>query len=290
MIAAHRLGRRAAVATALAALLIVANALPATSGASFSRDASGAASFEAAADFGPIPVSGLMWWLDSSEGSTMFTDAACSTAASIGDEVKCWQDVRPGGAAVTTASSGPVWNPTALNGLHPLRFTQYQLLAGPDLLGGSASDLYVAAVLRENASSNIDFIISLNGSVTDVNTRTSLLSAANLDRAWNFDAGSAWERATVPAGATSVGDVTLLSMWKDSDADENGIRLDRGTTYLSSTSNPATTSGGLTLGTLDWGSLVENKDIAELLIYDRMPTPTEQAQVQDYLQTKWATP
>ena len=52
----------------------------------------------------PTEVPGLVLWLDANDINTLFTNAACSTAAGSGDTIGCWQDKSGSGSHVTEIS------------------------------------------------------------------------------------------------------------------------------------------------------------------------------------------
>lgn len=273
----------------LVALVLLATLAPETSGATFTRPTRNESAFTAASSWPVVPSSGLVWWLDASNAGTLFSNTSCTTPAGVGVEVECWQDVRFGGSQLT-ASDGPVRNGTGINGLSTLQFTPNQRIFGPDLLGGSVSDLHVFAVLRENTGSS-DFFISLHGTSTGAWARLSLHSPWSTTREWYWDPGNAYaSRATSAAGVTSVGDVTLVTAWMDATGATNGLRLDSTLQYLSSSTSAADTTGGLSVGTQDGTHVVTDRDLAELLVYDRYLTTGEQTAVEDYLRSKWDTP
>ncbi|MFN8050665.1 MAG: hypothetical protein U0Q22_04475 [Acidimicrobiales bacterium] len=275
----------ALIVTALGLTTLAAFA-PESSGATFTASGRSSAQF-AAADSVPFTMTGLVWWLDASRSSTVFSDTACTIPAPSLTEVKCWHDARPTEQAVTAPSAGPM-RTTTINGRSSLDFKPNQRLAGVDRLGGSNSALTVFAVLRENQASNDEFL-SLNGTDT-TGTRVSLHTPWS-SRVWFWDAGDTGNnRSQSATGVTPVGAVTLLTAWKDVAGGHNGFRLNRGTTYLSNSSTPAITTGGLSIGTQSAGMIVNDRDVAELLVYDRYLSSTDITAVETYLRTKWGTP
>ena len=52
----------------------------------------------------PSDVSHLVLWLDADDTSTLFTDSSCTTSASSGNTIACWQDKSGSGSHVTQIS------------------------------------------------------------------------------------------------------------------------------------------------------------------------------------------
>ncbi len=55
--------------------------------------------------FAPTDIAGLQFWLDAADTSTLFTDSACSLAATDGNAIGCWQDKSSLGNDATTSGS-----------------------------------------------------------------------------------------------------------------------------------------------------------------------------------------
>ncbi|MEZ5322123.1 MAG: hypothetical protein R2698_08640 [Microthrixaceae bacterium] len=198
--------------------------------------------------------------------------------------MRCWRDVRAGHDAVSTAGAAATWTTTAINGLPPVRFTANAALTGPDLLHDPA-DVEILAVTRENARVT-NALISLNSDV-DTSPGRWFMHMPWSNGCFYFDPGDHYDNRTYRCGAATVGDPTLVTAYKDSVAARNGLRINRGADALSSGYSIGSTAGGIRLGRTQ---VPPNHDIAELLVFDRRLTAGEQTQMEDYLQTKWATP
>ncbi|MEZ5322830.1 MAG: S24/S26 family peptidase [Microthrixaceae bacterium] len=252
------------------------------SNAEFAGSTGTAGSFTAGA-WKPV-TAGLVWWLGASSPGTLFSDDSCSTGATPGGEVRCWRDVRPGHDEITTSGTPMTWTTSTINGLAPVRVDNAGELRGPDLLN-SPADIQLFVVVRENARVP-DWTLSLHGTNNGANNRWSMhLPWSN--GCYYFDPGDATQNRASVCNVTNVGDATLVDAYKDSSAGHNGLRINRGTGALSSGYSAASTSGGLRIGYID---NAPNIDYAELLIYDRRLSTSEQAQVESYLRIKWATP
>jgi len=75
--------------------------------------------------FTPASISGLQLWLDASDGSTLFTDSAGTTAATAdGDPIGCWKD-KSGNAKNAIQANGqkkPVLKINAKNSKNTIRY------------------------------------------------------------------------------------------------------------------------------------------------------------------------
>ena len=233
----------------------------------------------------PAFVPGLVLWLDGSDAATQFTDAACTTPVGAdGDAVRCWQDRSTSEVSLVAGSANPATHETGrINGRSTVRLAQVggveASLVGPDVLGGSAADLQVFLVSRENVRGGIN-LLSLDGTTFTASRRLSL-HAPYGNGSWYWDAATQTADRAI-AGPTAVGATTLASLWKDSAAGSNGLRLNGVLTGVSAGSTPAVTTGGVRLG-----YLTPDHDIAEVLVYDRRLAPAEEAALEAYLAAKW---
>jgi surface protein len=217
-------------------------------------------------------ASAATWWLD-----------ATTSVATSGTAVTSWTSrAGTGVLTVPSGSTAPALATNSINGLATVRFTN-DILSGADLFGGSSTNFNAVAVMRENTASG-NWFLSFNGA--DTGTTRFSLHAPWTDRTWYDDAGGyTTNRATISGAPTAVGATTLVTLWKDQTAGNNGLRLNGGAfSATSSGSTAATTTGGLRIGT----NTVDH-DLAELLAFNRRLTTTEQNLVEGYLAWRWGT-
>lgn len=255
------------------------------SGAAFSAETSTGV---AAAYGGPTVLMTSDWWLDASALDTLYSDTACATPASsaAGSTVNCWADRRVPNQAVVTSVLGPASVGSPIGERRPLRFTNTSRLAGPDIFAGSVNEISIFLVTRVNDWAS-NFIVSLNGTSTSASSRFSLHFLWPYNKYVYFDAGGCCttNRSHSQGAAMELGETVLFAGWKDiPGVGKNGFRINGGTERTSPGGTVASTTGGLSVG--NNFSLVDH-DIAELIIFEKVLTATERADVEQYLATKW---
>lgn len=223
------------------------------------------------------------WWLDSSFSGTVFQDEACSSPATVpGHPVRCWRNRNnPADVVTSIGTTGPAAVPsTLLNGRRPINFTAPSLLQGPDLFGGSLTDMTVFIVLVANASTN-NYVFNLNG-LSSTNRFSAHLPWST--GATYFDSGGCCTINRSIGSAPALGTPMMFVGWKDSAVGNSGHKINGGAEHLSPGNDPGITTGGLALGK----SSAHN--IGEVIVFGRRLSPTEQAAVTDYLSRKWNVP
>ncbi len=247
-------------------------------------DATSTSSFIGSADaFAPAIMADASWWLDASDHATLFTDTACTVAASETTTVpiSCWADKLTSSQTVTGSAQVV---PSSLGGNSVVRFLPTNSLGGPDVFGGELYDMTLFFVSRENAVS-ANLLLNLNGGDAGSN-RFSVHAPWNTNRVWFFDAGSCCysNRVQSTVNATALGDAALFAGWKNTAANHNYMRLNRGVTYQSPENQHGTTTGGLVL--FGDGDVVSH-DIAEVVVFDTLLSAADISAVEAYLESKW---
>ncbi len=225
-------------------------------------------------------------WLDGADTATVFGDAPCTNPLTVtGTSVMCWRDKSPRAISVTSTTLGPPTSQTAsINGLSTVRFQARNatdpLMSGPDVLGGSRTDMQFFLVRRENVPSD-NVLVSFNGTPGSANRLQVNARSATSGR-WTWDAGTCCTTDRSESTVVAAGAVTVFNGWKDSTAGRSGFRLNGAAAYSSPGNSTAGTAGGLLLGTS-----TTDHDIAELIVFERRLTPAEERQVEEYLSLKW---
>ncbi len=287
----RRYRRRVVQGTAVCVAFATLVAWLPTSGANYQGTTSTGVSAAAAGpvDFtlGAVVSDHLLWWLDASETSTLYSDLGCTTSATSGSAVRCWKDRRAGFDKVTADTTAPVWSPVALNGNDVVRFSGNSGMNGPDLFGGSTSRMTVFIVERETVRIKTHNF-SLNGIAGG--TIRFYLSPWN-NGSVHFDPGNITrDRVDTPTGVLTTGVASLLVGWKDGGASlpRNYVQVNRGVTYVSTDFTTGGTTGGMRLGSVP--NYFAEVDFAEILVFDETLTTTEREAVASYLANKWGTP
>ena len=224
-------------------------------------------------------ISDALMWLDAADLGTIF-DAEGDSAASqdlFSGLVATWADKSGHGHDVvgTSATLDSIDDNTTV------RFTD-DIMTGPDVFGGSASEMHVFSVVQENArDSNV--LISFNGADISQSGRF-FLHAPYTNGTWYFDPGDhTTQRSSIGGSPTDIGDVTLVNAYKSVSDNQNGIELNGGA-YIGTDSGAvaATTAGGLRLGRTS-----PDHELAELIVFDRRLDQDEVDAVEAYLAGKW---
>jgi hypothetical protein len=275
----------AAVACASSAAVALRTDAPATS-AGFADRADVSVTIQAP-DL-PAFVPGLVLWLDGSDTARQYTDTGCSTpVTTAGDPVRCWHDARVNGPSVVADSSvSPTQRTGGINGRSTVRLARDggtdATLVAPDVLGGTAPDLQVFVVSRENVRGD-GALLGLDGTASGPDRRLALQAPA-ADGLWYWDAGTATADRAV-AGPTTLGSPTLATLWKDPATGTNGLRVNGVHTGTSPGRSDASTTGGVRIGTG-----ITDHDVAEILVYDRRLSTAQEAAIEAYLAAKWSIP
>ncbi len=238
--------------------------------------------------FAPDTLEGLQLWLDANDLSTLFQDSALTTPVTAdSQQVGGWVDKVTGTAKATqgTATRYPLYKTGVLNGLPGVLFdgsNDYMIPPNPELDG----ELTVVAVLNTVglSAAGIPFIFSRNTGntyyfwFTITNTPTVAVSV--------FDTA---ERAVSAAASDMTGGNIIgltnvegspVSLWRNG-VEQVGV-VNTGTFGA---------QGASRLGIWrDTSTLPYNGHICELLIYDRVLSDSEMAQLSEFLGDKWGIP
>ena len=238
----------------------------------------------------PDTVPGLNLWLDASDKSTLFTDAAGTTPVSFTSQsVALWKDKSATGnnATLPTSTAAP-YNSGAVaiyndnNALPTLRFSGrngYNL--NPSLVPNGSSPatyFFVMNVLAGNNQEQTALITGTYGGgqgrrfhVNNGSFRAGLVNQSTADHNQSLYNSSAYPIASVTMSTTSI------SGWNN------------GTSFSTNISGNALSSGTAIaqIGYLAEFPLVGN--ISEMLIYNGQLTTAQRQYIEGYLATKWGS-
>lgn len=238
-------------------------------------------------EYPPVSLN-ARWWLDGSYPPNVFSDHECSTRAADGESVHCGIDRHVKQNYLEHAgpeTKVPTLKADAINGRAALNFS-HAVLKGDDRFGTTVKSASIFLVFREHERTAPEdkaaVLMNLNG---EAHSKRFSIIGPHWDGYIYFDSGSyaansSFARSKAPA--MDVGEITLVTAWKDQNRDVSGLQVNDGDPYCS-TGNPAAEMGG----GLRMGDYAHNTDIAELIIFSyRLPDAKEQ-HIENYLADKW---
>lgn len=255
-------------------------------------DGTGSSNTSSVSDLSGPSLTGLKLWLDSNDATTITKDGS--------NRVAQWNDKSGTGNNVVQATSGnkPVWTANQLNGKPTLAFvaasSQVMMKTTPTALG-SLTNMSVYAVWKSNINGGDRSLMA----VDDI---------GGLGRSWsiNRDQFSTFNIRAYLEG-NSGGSVYLAGVNGASDTYKYFKLTYNGSTgatllingSLSSASNMGSpqalhvVTSNLCIGCLQFssgtGSNLLDGAVAEILVYNRILSATEDAQEKNYLSAKWGS-
>lgn len=228
------------------------------------------------------------WWLDGSFPLTVFKDHECTTTAIPKDEVHCWQDRKVEQNKLIHVGSEvkvPTLKADAINGRAAVNF-YHGVLAGDDRFHTYLDQASIFLVFKENERTppggSDAVLVNVNGKSRG--NRFSIVGPHH-DGYIYFDSGTYKPDSTEArsrAPALPIGEVTLVTAWKDQGRRQSGLQINDGDAFCSSGNPPAETVGGLRMG-----DYVENTDVGELIVVANRLEAHEEQIMEAYLIEKW---
>lgn len=220
-----------------------------------------------------VPTDGLMLWLDASDASTVFQDAALTVPALAGDPVGGWADKSGNGFHATQpdAALTPAYDAAAMNGQPALRFSAAELDGMVIDDGLSLARPYSVFIVNQYSGDTRGR--TLQGQ--DANWLTGLW-AGNVS---SFADGFIGGNPPADVGFTYISDTTGTPAG-ESTLFVNGLNF---------TTNPAPVGAPGRLALTGSGMFPEysDADISEILVYNRVLDAAELTQVRDALYGKY---
>lgn len=236
---------------------------------------------EGGAAFAPTDVAGLELWLDFSDVSTLFQDAARTTPVTAdGDVIGGITDKSGIGnhASQNTAGNKPLYKTNILNSKSICRFdgSNDMLITGSFLDSGYNASMTCFVVSRSSAgASSIDLVLSHNVT-TFYFGRNASPARANFNLA-NISPPQVWKHISQTAwsidGMVYNGSQYLYRV----NAGEIGWWA----------SGDIGASGTITIGAASNGGFPFLGDIAEVIIYNAVLTTAQRYQIESYLSAKY---
>jgi len=231
--------------------------------------------------FDPLDYFGsdLYGWYDAQDSDTI---------TEVSDEITVWADKSSQANDLTPVSTytGFDYQTSRIGGLSCARILTNNRMSGGSPWGATADTICVAAITRENISSD-NFLLSLNGSSSTSTTRVSSHMPYGGNRGWYWDINSITEgsgRESIPSSVTVGNSVISVVYWSSSS--DQWIYLQSAGVGKSTSGNglnsSATVSGGVYLGLN-----VTDHDLGEMIILNKYPTDEEVLLLQGYLAHKW---
>ncbi len=231
----------------------------------------------------PSDVAGLRLWLDAADTSTLYQANTCTTTLAVAgtDTAGCWAD-KSGHANNATAANEPTYNSASINGKNALDFdgaNDVFTLASQPIVGTIARTIIVAA--RADVK-NYGAMVSLTSN-DGAGRRYGLSPWVSVNTNVGYrDFNQNIQDATIPSIVTvqnaANSDANATSGWK------NGTAMGQ-TGSGSATIN--TIAGTAKIGATFNSGVYYNGEIAEILIYNRVITPSKRTKLEAYLGDKW---
>ena len=263
-----------------------------------------------------VPTANLKLWLDASDASTLFQDAAGTTPATNGDPVGLWKDKSGNSKDVTQATAGsrPTYATSGFDQLSRPSVTFAAPAAGEvnALLDSLASDwtflndgsdftMFLMMRLNSDHNAGMGGVLQTNAGSTTIGFNMST-DDRNLSYAPYVDTmsvqitrgvtGSGRQSIQIqsPNNAFPVGIEHMVSLRHDSGATGDDLELEfnqSGIVYGADPLQPFN-SGAPALPLTAGGRL--DADIAEVIIYGAALSAQDMASVQGYLNGKYVVP
>lgn len=231
--------------------------------------------------------SSMELWLKADRG--VFSDAACTTPASSGNDVACWQDQSGNGWSYTQATSGNRPNfLTAIQNNQPvIRFngTSDYLSSGAVLAAGDDTFTYFAGWLASTAGTHV--IFEQNSAAQTTGERAALVTIPAATYGFNGEGNDFTNTAPYTAGQYEISAMVL----NGNPIADNVLVYGRGTPYTG-TINIGTqnvgTSGGSAVGyKIPTNSEFHDGDISEIVVFSNALNDTQRILVENYLSAKY---
>ena len=238
-------------------------------------------------DFAPDTLEGLQLWLDADDLSTLYQDSALTTAVTAdSDQVGGWVDKVTGTAKATqaTATKYPLYKTGVQNGKAGVLFDgSNDYLVLPDVAMDGAVTLVLVMNTVSLSAADIPIVISRNTGNTYymwITTTNAPQLAVHL-----FDTGD--------RSVSSNADMTGCNIIGLTNVEGSPVSLWRNGVEQVGVVNTGTfgAQGASRLGIWrDSSTLPYNGYICELLVYDRVLSDSEMAQLSEFLGDKWGVP
>lgn len=262
----------------------------------------GAASSAAKGIWGldPRNIGGCTLWLDATDASTMFTDAAGTTFAAIGNSVQLWKDKSSSGnnAIQATASNRPTRITDTVANLPSMSFTplptsQFFSLNANSLPIGQANGTYFAVFradyrgLSGPPTNNVVFSYGSGSTALTGLHRTIQIASSN-----HIVVGNG--TSLIFVGGNTLTTTCVTGLWQDytMSAWTNGvngtpvdIEKDPGFSTQGGTGNGLAYVGNTSVAR--GGYAVFSGNIHEILVFNRALANAERHQIEGYLAWKW---
>jgi len=211
--------------------------------------------------FTPTDISGLILWLDASEGITKSSDL-----------VSQWDDQSGNSNDVAESTNKPTWTDSELNGLPAVVFGSDTSLAKSTWVGGAISQpYYVFAVMKFGQNTSSQYNWDGGGS------SNRFYFYANVDKRV---ASSGTELDMTVNPANNYYYITFLVDGASSDQRRDGASVNSGNLGSGG-------FNGITLASRYSEEAYNNPKICEFLVYDNDIGDTDRDQVEEYLKDKY---
>jgi len=242
-------------------------------------------------------ISGLSVWLDGSDASTLFKDAAGTTQVSAnGDQVALWRDKSGNNnnavAWVGSTPSVPTYTTSALGGKSALTFNGSQGLSNGTYAWSSSVNIF-AVVSANSWSSANGYTYALTSA--EPNYAGIALTGGAHD-GWNANEvlafGNNWPspaspRVNAPFGTLSNGQAAILDVSLSSTVADIALNGSLLTPTYRSIHNEVFPKNGYNVAGKEDRDQAWQGNIAELVIFDRVLSDSEANEVGSYLQDKY---
>ena len=227
--------------------------------------------------FVPPDISGLKLWLDSSDTSTVYQDAAKTTPAGDTDVVGAWTDKSGQGNDATQAvtAAKPIYHTGVLNSLPVVRFAGDDYLEKTAFTGGAIAQPTTMIVVIKLSLANANFQMAIGGT-----------NAVNRQSVYKQAAPSEW---AMYAGAEYASGISTDLSWHIISCVFKGAASFLRVDGVQAAAGDASNAGqvGIKVGTHQTNNFFWNGDEAEILLYDKELSIAELLALELYESNKW---
>ena len=225
--------------------------------------------------FLPSDLTGLQLWLDANDASTLFQDAAKTTAAGDGDVVGAWADKSGQGNDATQATTAqkPTLQDGIINGRSIVRGDATDDVM--EISVGPLTNVAIFVVAKRRVTNSLGYVLSNGGTssfrLVFPTTLNSIINSYN-------SVGS-----QVTGGFVELNTNLYIAKY---DGVNNILVVNNGTPDSNAVAALAHTWTNI-FARNDTGTSTVDSDIAEMLIYNTALSDEDIALVETYLSAKW---
>ncbi|GIK57640.1 MAG: hypothetical protein BroJett015_33030 [Chloroflexota bacterium] len=231
--------------------------------------------------------SSMELWLKADRG--VFSDVGCTTPASSGNDVACWQDQSGNGWSYTQATSGnrPNFLTAVQNNQPVIRFngTSDYLSSGAVLAAGDDTFTYFAGWMANTAGTHV--IFEQNSATQMTGERAALVTIPSATYGFSGEGNDFTNVVSYTVGQYEISAMVL----NGNPTADNVLVYGRGTAYTGTinigTQNLGTTGGTAVGHKIPTNGEFHDGDIGEIVVFSNALNDTQRILVENYLSAKY---